>query len=219
MADVHLHDSVLVIAAAMLPHVVLPVHFSGRACKATVVAGAPLISPETLVGGCFPTPEHAHLAIAHALTGDSTREKKGTYLKFLDSFLCANQIEIVVQLTGGVGEGVPVGRARCQVEVDTRGTLAGRLAPDVVLEVGVDVEVSQWCCLTLSGLEASERHQLNALDELDLKRCASVECNHNGLFGEKLMLCGGCGNRWYCDGACQRRDWKHRHKHECSLES
>ena len=67
------------------------------------------------------------------------------------------------------------------------------------------------------------RYRVNLIDEVESPTLRSVDvkpenmqhaCNRCHKGGEDLMLCGKCRHVRYCDGECQRIDWK-RHKEEC----
>ena len=40
-------------------------------------------------------------------------------------------------------------------------------------------------------------------------------CNHCGRRGEKLFKCAYCKLELYCNGECQKLDWKNEHKNRC----
>jgi hypothetical protein len=39
-------------------------------------------------------------------------------------------------------------------------------------------------------------------------------CDHAGAEAKKMLRCGGCMSKWYCDATCQKKHWK-LHKAEC----
>lgn len=43
---------------------------------------------------------------------------------------------------------------------------------------------------------------------------SSQKCFHCGKT-DRLLLCSGCNNAWYCDKSCAAKDWKLYHKHRC----
>ena len=47
----------------------------------------------------------------------------------------------------------------------------------------------------------------------DMKKCKNKKCRR---FGDKIMTCGGCNRARYCSRSCQKYDWKHGHKEECT---
>jgi hypothetical protein len=44
-------------------------------------------------------------------------------------------------------------------------------------------------------------------------------CDFCGEFGDKMMVCGRCKQRWYCSKNCQAKDWSSVHKKNCSQPS
>jgi hypothetical protein len=52
--------------------------------------------------------------------------------------------------------------------------------------------------------------------QLKLRTCGNLACNKERKFHEaKYLKCAGCLRVSYCGEACQRVDWKHRHKKVC----
>ena len=74
---------------------------------------------------------------------------------------------------------------------------------------------AELCCNGRHRVELIDEVAPPLLQELSVKpenmEHACQRC-HNG--GESLLYCGKCRHARYCDGECQRLDWK-RHKKEC----